>query len=258
MLTVVFFDVDNTIYNTKLNAVPKQTLKLLDELSKKDDIMIGLATGRGRRKLDIIADILHYFTFQVLLNGSVVLKDNHIIYDEPIKVEDIKHALSKTKGHNLNVGMVGLDDEAVNYWDERVGYGMKVLRGVFPKVDETFYEKEKIYQLWMFADYENDILDIAKDIPAFRVYPWHYGGADFTYPHISKAFGIKKALETLPKCRLVCIGDGYNDIDMLSMADVGIAMENSRFEELKEKADHIAPSIAEDQLYDFFKSIDLI
>ncbi len=258
MLTVIFFDVDNTIYETKSSSVPKQTLKLLDELSKKEDVMIGLATGRGRRKLDIIESIMPFFTFKVLLNGAVVLKNDRIIYDEPINIEDIKHALSKTKGHDLNVGMVGLDDEAVNYWDERVGYGMKVLRGVFPKVDEHFYEKEKIYQLWMFADYENEILEIAKDIPEFRVYPWHYGGADFTYPHISKAFGIKKALETLPECRLICIGDGFNDIDMLEIADIGIAMENSRFTALKEKADHIAPAISDDQLYDFFKSIHLL
>lgn len=258
MKTVVFFDVDNTIYDTKRSTVPKQTLKLLDELSKNDDVIMGLATGRGRRKLDIIDDILHYFTFKILLNGSVVFKDDVIIYDEPIKTEDIVHALSKTKGHDLNVGMVGLDDEAVNYWDDRVGYGMKVLRGVFPKVDASFYLKSKIYQLWMFADYEHEILDIAKEIPEFRVYPWHYGGADFTYPHISKAFGIKKALETLSDYRLICVGDGYNDIDMLNIADIAIAMENSRFNELKEKADHIAPAISEDQLYDFFKSIHLI
>ena len=42
------------------------------------------------------------------------------------------------------------------------------------------------------------------------------------------------------------------------MADIGIAMGNSRFFELKEKADHIAPHIELDQLYDFFKSLNLV
>ena len=258
MLKVVFFDVDNTIYNNKISAVPEQTKRLLSELSKKEDVMLGLATGRGRRKLEIIEEILPFFTFKVLLNGAVVLKNDEIIYDEPLKTKDIIEALEKTKGHDLNVGMVGLDDEAVNYWDDRVGYGMKVMSVIFPKVDAEFYLKSKIYQLWMFADYETLILDIAKEIPTFRVYPWHHGGADFNYPHINKSFGIKKALETLPPSTLICVGDGYNDIGMLEIADISIAMENSRFDELKEKADHIAPAIAEDQLYDFFKSIHLI
>ncbi len=258
MLNVVIFDVDNTIYDSKKSLVPEKTRQLLAELSAKDNVILGLATGRGRKKLDIIEDILPFFTFKILLNGAVVLKDNDIIFDEPLKTKDIEFALDKTKGHDLNVGMVGLDDEAVNYWDDRVGYGMKVMRGIFPKVDPEFYLKSKIYQLWMFADYETEILDIAKDIPAFRVYPWHHGGADFNYPHINKSFGIKKALETLPECQLICVGDGYNDIGMLEIADISIAMENSRFDELKEKADHIAPAISEDQLYDFFKSIHLI
>mgnify|MGYP003862443217 CR=1 FL=1 len=78
------------------------------------------------------------------------------------------------------------------------------------------------------------------------------------YPNNNKAFGIKKAIENEADYRLICIGDGANDIKMIEMADIGIAMSNTRFEELKEKAKHLAPHIKEDQLYDFFKSINLI
>ena len=44
---------------------------------------------------------------------------------------------------------------------------------------------------------------------------------------------------------------------MIEMADIGIAMNNSGFSKLKEKADYIAPNIEDDQLYDFFKSIKI-
>lgn len=258
MKTLIVFDVDNTLYNNTQGKIPDQTKKLLEALSKKEDVILGLATGRGLKKLEIISDVLHLFTYKVLINGSVIYKNDTVIYEEPIRVDDILEVLELTKGRDFNVGMVGINDEAVNYWDERVGYGMKALRGIFPKVDEDFYKHHKVYQLWMFADRESLILEIAKDIPKFRVYPWHKGGADFVYPHINKAFGIQKIKDQEEPLTLICVGDGANDIQMIEMADIGIAMDNTRFHELKEKADHIAPHIKEDQLYQFFKSIHLI
>jgi hydroxymethylpyrimidine pyrophosphatase-like HAD family hydrolase len=110
----------------------------------------------------------------------------------------------------------------------------------------------------MFADTEEKILELAKKIPKFDVFPWHKDGADFIYPSINKSFGIQKVLDQEEKCLLICVGDGANDVKMIEMADIGIAMGNTRFNLLKEKARHIAPSIEVDKLYDFFKSINLI
>ena len=258
MKTIIFFDVDNTIYNNTLGLIPIQTKRLLQELSKKDDIILGLATGRGISKLEIIKDVLPFFTYKVLINGSIVYHHDDIIYDHPIDIHDIAEVLEITKGNHFNVGMVGVNDEAVNYLDERVELGMQELRATTPKVDPDFYLHNKIYQLWIFADSEDRIVDVAKKINKFVVYPWHKGGADFIYPIINKSFGIKKALEHETDFRLICIGDGANDIQMVEMADIGIAMDNTRFTELKEKADHVAPHIKEDQLYDFFKHLGLI
>lgn len=258
MKTIIFFDVDNTIYNNNLGKIPEQTKKLLMELSKRDDVILGLATGRGYKKLEVIQDVVSFFKYKVLLNGSIIYKNEKIIYDHPISKEDIEEVLEIAKGHQFNIGMVGLDDEAVNYWNERVEDGMMQLRGKTPKVDNEFYLKNKVYQLWLFGEKEKEILDIALQMPKFQVYPWHKGGADFIYPSINKAFGIKKAIEHEKDFRLICVGDGANDVKMIEMADIGIAMSNTRFDELKEKAKHMAPHIKEDQLYDFFKSINLI
>lgn len=258
MKTIIFFDVDNTIYSSMTGKIPDQTYKLLKLLSEKEDVVLGLATGRGLKKLEIIEDTLHFFTYKVLVNGSYVLKNENVLYDMPMKNKDIIEVLNLTKGYDINIGMVGINDEAVNYWDDRVGYGMKALRGVFPKVNENFYKDQKVYQLWMFADSESLITDIASKLPKFRAIPWHKGGVDFTYPKMSKAFGIKVCLKNENDYRLISVGDGANDIEMIELADIGIAMDNTRFSELKEKADFIAPHIHEDQLYDFFKKLNLI
>jgi len=258
MKTVIIFDVDNTIYNNKLGIVPPQTLKLIDELSKKEDIILGIATGRGFTKLDIISNILHYFQYKILINGSVIYKNDEVIFKNPILTKDIEEVIGATKDCDFNLGMVGIFDEAVNYWDERVSYGMKALRGIFPKVDPNYYLNNEIYQMWMFTDDEQKLYDITSKLPKFKVYPWHKGGADLVYSHINKSFGISKALEEIDDYKLICVGDGANDIQMIEMADIGIAMSNTRFQELKEKADLIAPHIGDDQLYDFFKTHHLI
>ncbi|BCR36357.1 HAD-IIB family hydrolase [Mariniplasma anaerobium] len=258
MKKIIFFDVDNTIYNNDKGEIPAQTKILLHTLSKNPDVVLGLATGRGLKKLEIIEDVLPYFTYKVLVNGAYVLKDKDIIYDLPIKNEDIKEVLAFVKDHDLNIGMVGINDEAVNYWNDRIGFGMNEIHGLPPAVNEKFYIDHKVYQLWMFADLESEILEIAKEMPKFRVFPWHKGGADFTYPQVNKSFGIKQCLKYEKDYQLICIGDGANDIEMIEIADIGIAMDNTRFNELKEKADHIAPHIHEDQLHDFFKKLKLI
>ena len=258
MRTIIFFDVDNTMYNNATGAIPNQTRKLLFELSKRDDVVLGLATCRGITKLSIIDEVLPLFTYKVLVNGAYVLKDDEVIFDDPISMDDLIEVIQLMEGSPLAIGLVGSHDEAVNKLSETVQNGMKSLRGLFPKVDPEFHLNHPIYQLWMFADHEKDILDMAEKMPKFRVYPWHQGGADFVYPEINKAFGIKKALEHETNYRLICVGDGANDIQMIELADVGIAMMNTRFHELKEKADHVAPHIMEDQLYDFFKKLGLV
>ncbi|HOI85427.1 MAG TPA: HAD-IIB family hydrolase [Acholeplasmataceae bacterium] len=258
MKTIIFFDVDNTMYNNTTGQIPDQTKRLLTELSQKKDVFLGLATGRGITKLHIIDDVLPLFTYKVLLNGAIVMKDQDIIFERPIDQNDVIDVLKVIEKTPFNVGMVGASDEAVNAVNDTVHNGMKLLRGIYPKVDPLFYKTNKIYQFWMFSDEEQPLIDLAKQFPKFKLYPWHHGGADFVYPDINKAYGIQKALEHEKPYRLICVGDGANDIQMIEIADIGIAMDNTRFVELKEKADHVAPHIMDDQLYDFFKSLDLI
>lgn len=258
MKKIIFFDVDNTIYNNKESKVPKNTKKLLYQLAQDENITLGLATGRGLAKLAIIEDVIHLFTYKILINGAVVMKGDDIIFEQPIAVEDIKEVIDMIDHNEFNIGMVALNSEAVNQLNNRVNYGFQAIRGIFPLVDDKLYEKEKIYQLWLFADNQERVEDLKRLLTKFRAYPWHQGGVDFTYPHINKSFGIKKALDNEKDYQLITVGDGANDIEMIEMADIGIAMANSKFTELKEKANHVAPHIDADQLDQVFKELKII
>lgn len=68
---------------------------------------------------------------------------------------------------------------------------------------------------------------------------------------VDKAYGISKLLDRLGYSRnqLVCCGDGFNDLSMITFAGLGVAMANAT-EELREKADYVAPSCDEDGIVD--------
>ena len=70
---------------------------------------------------------------------------------------------------------------------------------------------------------------------------------EFVSPKAGKAVALARLSELLaiPKEEIVAFGDGLNDLDMLEWAGTSYAMENGA-PEVKARADHIAPSNAED------------
>ncbi len=68
---------------------------------------------------------------------------------------------------------------------------------------------------------------------------------------VDKAYGVSKLLSRLGYRRgqAVCCGDGYNDLPMIEYAGLGVAMANAP-EDVKMKADYIAPSCDEDGIVD--------
>lgn len=258
MKTAIYFDFDHTLYFNDKGVILPQTIKLIETLSKREDIILGIATGRSLSKLHDMKAYLHLFDHLVLINGSMLYIKETLVGDEPIKEEDIEEILSLIKDKNINLGMVNDHSDAIMFHDQRVIDAVNSLRIVHPIVDPDFYKNEKVYQLWIFADNDDEIQQLSQSLTKFHCFPWHQGGADFIYPHVHKASGIEKLRAIDPFDRLITIGDGMNDLLMIEHADIGIAMGNARADIIKEKAQYIAPRIEEDKLYDFFESLGLI
>lgn len=258
MKKIIYFDLDNTIHSTKKQEIPSQTLKLLYELYEMPDVVLGLATGRSPSKIQMIDKIKHLFKYKIFINGSVAYNDDRLIYKNPIKKSDIKAVLQTASKLNISVGMVAKDKEYVTSINEDVNLSVKNFKHELPIIDPKAYEKTDIYQLWLFAVDQEKINEITTIHNHLAFYPWHVGGADLTDINTNKAYAIKKLLENEINYQLITVGDGKNDLKMIELADIGIAMNNSRFSELKEKADYIAPHVDDNQLYDFFKNNKII
>ena len=258
MKRIIFFDLDQTIFNNDLGIMPTQTIKLLTDLSNHPQFQLGLATGRSLPMLDIIQDYKDLFDYYVLVNGGVVYQKDKKLFAFPIDVNALKALIDDATQQDIIVGMVSDQDEAITYHDARISYHHTGLKGFHPKVDPLFYLSQPIYQVWLIAHDINTLLAFEKRHPAWMMYHWRRGGADMIYHQVSKGSSIKHLLKGLAYDQLICVGDGENDIEMIEVADIGIVMKNSVSKKLIKKADLIAPHIEDDQLYDFFKNKNLI
>lgn len=259
MKRIYIFDVDNTIYSTKLEKLFPQTLQLLKKIKENPDYKLGYATGRGPAKMGIFSqEIKNLFDFQITVNGAYATEGEEVLIDLPIKIDDVKEVCDDASKYHISVGMVGKNDEAVTFMDEHVAYALDGYTSQKPTIDPYFYQTNQVYQLWIFRKDREQLLDIIKKYDKFQHFLWTYGGIDLIYPVISKKTAIEKIKLKYPDYQMICIGDGHNDIDMIKYADIGIAMGNSRLEAVKQAADYVAPHLEDDQLLDFFNQHQLV
>ena len=88
--------------------------------------------------------------------------------------------------------------------------------------------------------FQATLLQELKDVNFFTSLPTYL---EFVGEGISKATALKVLGDyyNISPEEMIAIGDGHNDIPMITYAGLGIAMENAE-EELKEKADFITLS----------------
>ena len=67
---------------------------------------------------------------------------------------------------------------------------------------------------------------------------------------VQKATAVKKIIDAHAFETTYCFWDGTNDIDMLKLADVGVAMGNAG-DALKEVSDVVIGRVDEDGIYNF-------
>lgn len=258
MKKIIFFDLDNTIYSTKRGMFHPNTLKMLEVLSKRKDVELGLATGRAPHKVPMLKAVKKYFKYFVYINGALAFNKNRLVLKNALDKCDIQEVVKYAKEKNVAVGLVGLRDEYVTFYDEIVMKGLKGFNDHKPLIyDETcFYDA--IFQLWVFSEDRNVLKSFHEKFDHFVMYPWHVGGADLTKPSTNKIVAIKELLKYEKKHQLITVGDGFNDLEMIKYADIGVAMNNTGFDILKQNANFIAPHIEEDKLFAFLVDMKII
>lgn len=256
-IKVIFFDIDDTLRNSKTGFIPTSIPTVFKQLREKG-VLTGIATGRGI--FGVVPEIRELKPdFFVTLNGAYIEdKKGNVIDSNKIAKDKVESYIAWTKEVGIDYGLVGSHTAKLSTRTELIS---EAIDPIYPDldVDPDFYEKEDIYQMWTFEDQGDDLTLPESLASTLRMVRWHEHSSDVVPISGSKAAGVAKVVEHLgykPE-NVMVFGDELNDLELFDYAGISIAMEVSH-EKIKEKADYITKTLEEDGIFDALERFGMV
>lgn len=249
-IKAAFFDIDGTLAAVKSHIIPDSTREALRRLREKG---ISCILSTGRHPLEVEEEnILPGLTFDggVWLTGQFCeLHGKCVLVNcfSALQLERLKKFLER-RGRSC----IFMEKDAMycNLVDERIEREQRRIGTAVPPVrDLDGLEKRKILQAIPFIDGEEE-RELLALLPDCRLTRWGEGVVDFLPAGGGKEQGILAVCEELgitPE-QVIAFGDAENDIAMLQLAGIGVAMGNGE-QGAKEAADYVTDRIEEDGVW---------
>ena len=256
-IKIVFFDIDDTLRDSKTGFIPTAIPTVFQQLREKG-ILTGIATGRGIfGVVPEIRELKH--DFFVTLNGAYIEdKKGNVIDSNKISKDKVESYIAWTKEVGIDYGLVGSHTAKLSTRTELIS---EAIDPIYPDldVDPDFYEKEDIYQMWTFEDQGDDLTLPESLASTLRMVRWHEHSSDVVPISGSKAAGVAKVVDQLglkPE-NVMVFGDGLNDLELFDYAGISVAMGISH-DKIKEKADYITKTLEEDGIFDALEGFGMV
>ena len=244
-------DIDGTLLNGKGNISSEDRNALAKACHS--GVQVSLSTGRVPQACLGVIDQLSLDGYHIFFDGALVSDPNQDkeVYVQPLGKEAVKQAVECAHQHNLNLELYS----ATHYFAERETWSTDAHReffGILATIADfdKLWERERIIKGGLVVTTSEEAANAMNFCLQFEGslhFSWArtpaYPGVDFINilaPEVSKG----KALEALvshlglPMSEVMAIGDGPNDISLLSAAGLAVAMDNA-VDEVKAVADHV-------------------
>jgi len=256
-IKIIFFDIDDTLRNSKTGFIPSTIPTAFKQLRDKG-ILTGIATGRGI--FGVVPEIKSLKPdFFVTLNGAYIEdKKGNVIYSNKIAKDKVEEYITWTKEVGIDYGLVGSHAAKLSRRTEMIS---QAIDPIYPdlEVDPGFYQKEDIYQMWTFEQRGDDLILPDTLASTLRMVRWHEHSSDVVPNSGSKAAGVAKVVDQLglkPE-NVMVFGDGLNDLELFDYAGISVAMGVSH-DKIKEKADYITKTLEEDGIFDALEGFGMV
>ena len=256
-IKVIFFDIDDTLRNSKTGFIPSTIPTVFQQLRDRG-ILTGIATGRGI--FGVVPEIKALKPdFFVTLNGAYIEdKKGSVLYSHKIARDKVEEYIAWTKEVGIDYGLVGSHEAKLSRRTEMIS---QAIDPIYPdlEVDPDFYQKEDIYQMWTFEDQGDDLTLPESLASTLRMVRWHEHSSDVVSISGSKAAGVAKVVDQLglkPE-NVMVFGDGLNDSELFDYAGISVAMGISH-DNIKEKADYITKTLEENGIFDALEGFGMV
>lgn len=244
MIKAAFFDVDGTLLSHKTKQVPYSTKAALRSL-KDAGIRCIVSTGRMLQEMERLPMGELTFDAYITMNGQLTLdREKTPLYGMSLEGEAKDYALKIFQERKIPVILVEQDRLYLNYDCQRVADVQTSISSKVPPLGN--YEGAEIYQACIYVTVGEEWV-LQPILGSCEVTRWHPGGVDV----IAKGGGKRTAVERYLKANnilpeeTIAFGDGENDIGMLELAGIGVAMGNAE-EAVKKAADYVTADIDDD------------
>lgn len=259
---IAFFDMDGTLYQTENDCIQESTLQALEEL-RKHGILICAATGRPLNQMNLILERVQ-FDYMVMINGGYVLdKEQNLMFENPLEQKTTQDIVNWCQ-YDQNGLMLHFGDASYIYNQFYPFYYFcrdhHVLDHLFYDEQRSYHKRHHAYNSVIMTKNKRSFDDFLSKHPMLRSDLIGVAQNHFCYDVFNadndKFVGISQVLkkECLSWKDCICFGDSTNDIKMLEMAGMGIAMGNAS-NYVKSFAKTITTSVYDDGIANAIKTI---
>ena len=251
----VAFDLDGTLLNSE-KKINLENVQVIQEL-KSRGVEILLATGRHPQATHMIHHDLGLDSLAICCNGACLFDYESMkpILSSPLDKEDVNNLYHLCRKHDVAIKLY--TDHVIAYEEEDlyISHMMKWRKTLPQKYCPTL-EKIDDYQsffatdpaVWKYTLFDQDLgrmkalAEEAENEFGLSCEWWSTEGLDITRADNTKGNCLTAwaGMKSIPLDEIVVFGDNGNDISMLAIAGLGVAMGQAA-PYVQEHADIVAP-----------------